>query len=72
MNTWIFYLTDSLRTTIAVAGTGTTRAAGEADARTKWAAFVAGRPEQRAPIIECIDSGINTEMDAYNMPGLLL
>lgn len=74
MNTWIFYFTDSLRTMTAVAGVGVNRTEGEADARAKWEALVSGRPDYatRTPIIECIYSGLTTELDGDAMPGLLL
>ena len=74
MNTWIFYFTDSLRTMTAVAGTGTNRTEGETDARAKWAALMAGRPDggERSPIVECIDSGLTTELRGDSMPGLIL
>jgi len=73
MNSWIFYLNDSMRTMTAVIGVGTNRAEGEADALGKWDTFASGRSDytERSPIAEVIYSELCTELGANNMPGLI-
>lgn len=74
MNSCIFYFTDSLRTMTAVVGSGTNPSECEADARAKWAALVAGRPDngERSPIVEVLNAGLSTELGRDAMPGLIL
>lgn len=74
MNSWIFYITDNLRTMTAVVGDGNTQSEAEADAKTKWDAAVSGRGDypQRVPIREVIYSTISTKVDGNDMAGLIL
>ena len=74
MDSWIFYITDSLSTMTAVVGTGESRSEAEVDARTKWDGAVDGRDdyESRIPITEVIYSTISTEAGGDGMVGLIL
>lgn len=73
MDSYIFYLTDSLSTMTAVVGSGESIAEAEGDALAKWDTAVSGRDDyaDRTPIIEVIYSTISTE-DSDSMPGLIL
>jgi len=74
MNTWIFYLTDSLGTMSAVAGTGTDMGVAESNARTKWdhETNELDDYDQRTPIVSVVYSTITTELDDNLVPGLIL
>ena len=74
MNTWIFYLTDSLGTMRAVAGTGTDMGVAESNALTKWdsATNELDDYDQRTPIVSVVYSTITTELDDNLVPGLIL
>lgn len=74
MNSWIFYLTDSLNTMTAVAGEGELIADAEVDALAKWDTAISGREDyaERAHIVGVIYSAIATEPSGDDMPGLIL
>lgn len=74
MNSWIFYMTDSLGSMSAVVGIGTDIAEAEAAAHVKWDALASGRPDyaERSPIAGVIYSTISTKLNSDDMPGLIL
>ena len=74
MNSWIFYITDSLGSMTAVVGSGGNQTEAEDGARVKWAALYDSREDfgHRAPIVEVIYSTISTEADSNEMVGLIL
>ena len=74
MESWIFYLNDSLGAMTAVVGAGATMSEAEEDAKTKWDTWASGRPDytERAPIVSVIYSTISTELLDDNLVGLIL
>lgn len=74
MHSWLFYLTDSLGTMIAVVGDGDTRTDAEAAALANWESLTSSREDYgaRSPIVEVIYAEISTETGSDDLPKLLL
>lgn len=74
MDNYIFYITDSMGSMVAVVGSGDSQDEAEVDARVKWDGVVDSRDDyqSRIPITEIIYSTIDTGLDGDEMPGLIL